>query len=405
MTKPLTTINLSAHNLLRKPFRTACIVLVVAVMVFALFGGAILSASLENGLRSLKARLGADLAVVPLDHESDYEGIILTGEPERFYLDQSVAGKIAKVEGVEKVTSQFYISTLAAACCTVPVQVIGFDPKTDFVVQPWIKKVYDKEINAGELVVGSDIVVKDSKTLKFFNRTYKVVAQLDKTSTGMDQSVYANMDTIKTLVADAEKVGMKLSVNVNGGDIDHSISAVLVKISDGYDAETVTTNIHQTLDGVSVVKSKSIFSSTAHSINMILKAFDIVIAVLWVLATMVLIVIFSVTIHARKREFALLRIVGATRKKLVVIVLGEALLAGGVGGVSGIVLASLVVFPFSTYIKNQMNLPYLLPHFGLILGIAALSLLASFLIGPLTAAYGAARISRAEVYATMREGE
>ena len=85
--KPLTTRQLSKNNLRSNPFRTVCLVMVVAVLSFTMYGGAILSQSLKNWLYSLKNRLGADLAVVPLEHESQYEGIILSGEPSRFYFD------------------------------------------------------------------------------------------------------------------------------------------------------------------------------------------------------------------------------------------------------------------------------------------------------------------------------
>ncbi|MFV0412342.1 MAG: ABC transporter permease, partial [Oscillospiraceae bacterium] len=92
--KPINTGRLSARNLAANPFRTAGLVLVVAALSFALFGGAVLSASLTNGMYSLKERLGADLAVVPLEHEADYEGIILSGEPSRFYFSNTVQQQI-----------------------------------------------------------------------------------------------------------------------------------------------------------------------------------------------------------------------------------------------------------------------------------------------------------------------
>jgi putative ABC transport system permease protein len=80
-------------------------------------------------------------------------------------------------------------------------------------------------------------------------------------------------------------------------------------------------------------------------------------------------------------------------------------IAGVSGGAAGIVLASLVVFPFSTLISERLELPYLdAPPSGIIL-LAAGSLLLSALVGPLASLYSALRIGRAETYFTMREGE
>jgi putative ABC transport system permease protein len=100
-----------------------------------------------------------------------------------------------------------------------------------------------------------------------------------------------------------------------------------------------------------------------------------------------------------------LRILGATRKKLAGVVLSESAIAGIVGGAAGILLASLAVFPFSTLISERLELPYLdapLFHIApLVLG----SLFLSVSAGPLASLYSALRISGAETYFTMREGE
>lgn len=403
--RPLTTRRLAVQNLIKNPFRTFCLLFVVFLLSFTIFGGAILSHSLKNGLGSLKERLGADLAIVPLEHESDYEGIILSGEPERFYFDKSMEEQIVKVEGVSKVSSQFYISTIAAACCAVPVQVIGFNPDTDFVIQPWITKVYGKEIEDGQIIAGSDIVLNDTGSLQFFNHFYPVVAQLDKTSTGMDYSVYANMNTIQMFIAGAREVGLNLNVDVYDTDIDNSISAVLVKVEKGYDADTVTTNIRRQISEVSVVKSKNVFSSTANNMDVFLTFINSIRFVLWVLAILVLTFLFSLSTHTRKREFALLRSLGATKKKLYSIVITEAFLISIAGGVLGTVFASLMVFPFSTYIGKSLHLPYLVPDAVTVLKLLVINFIVSFAVGPVTATYSAIKLSRVDAYVSIREGE
>ncbi|WP_342756529.1 ABC transporter permease [Kineothrix sedimenti] len=402
--KPLTTIRLSVHNLQRNPFRTACLIFIVMLLSFTTFGGSLMSQSLRNGLGSLKERLGADLAVVPLDHEADYEGILLSGEPEKFYFDQSIEEQIEKVEGIDKVSSQFFISTLAAACCSVPVQVIGFDPDTDFVIQPWIAKVYREQIGDGQIIAGSDIVLNDTGTLQFFDDTYQVVAQLEKTSTGMDYSVYANMNTIKMLVAGARAAGMNLSVDVYGTDVDRSVSTVLVKIKEGYDADEVTTNIRRQISGISIVKSQNVFASTANNMDVLLTFIHAITLLLWLLAVFLLAAMFLAITNGRKKELALLRSVGATRGKICGIVLMEAFTISVMGGLLGTAAAVLILFPFSTYTRERLGLPYLLPNAAITLRLLGMSLLLSFAAGPLAAAYAAVKGSRAEVYASIREG-
>lgn len=403
--KSLTTSQLSKSNLLRNPFRTVGLVIVVSLLSFTTFGGAILSESLKNGLGSLKNRLGADLAVVPLEHESQYEGIILSGEPSRFYFDRSMEQQVRNVEGVEEVSPQLYLSSLSAACCSFPVQVIGFDPKTDFVVEPWIAKVYVKDLETGQLIAGSDIVLNDSGTLKFFNDTYPVAAQLEKTSTGMDYSVYANMETMRLLLDGARETGMNLSVDVFDTDIDHSISTVLVKLKEGYDADSVTTNIRRQISGISIVKSKNMFHSASNQISVLITFVHAVSYALWVIAVFVLAVMFTVIVNGRKKEFALLRSLGATRVKLCKLVLAESLMISVFGGVLGAFLASLVVFPFSTYIGESLHLPYLLPDVVSVIQLLVVSLILTIAAGPVAAIYSAGKVSRTEASVLIREGD
>ena len=132
---------LSFINLKRHPLRSGGLIAITAVLAFFAFGGSILSLSLDGGLESISTRLGADIMVVPLGYDKEAEGVILRGEPSYFYFDKSVEKQLAKVEGVEKVTSQFFLTSSNQDCCALPVQFIGFDPDTDFAVQPWIKEM------------------------------------------------------------------------------------------------------------------------------------------------------------------------------------------------------------------------------------------------------------------------
>jgi len=400
--KSLSDRRLAINNLKRKIFRTTCLGIVVAMLSFTLFGGSILTASLKNGMSSMKQRFGADLMVVPKGYEAQTEGILLKGEPKYFYFDKSVAEEIAKVEGVELVTSQFFLTSLSAACCSTKVQLIGFNPKTDFVIQPWVSKTYSGAIGDGQLIVGSDIVLENNNTLKFYGQSYPIAAQLEKTSTGLDSSVFMNMDTMQKLFAGAKKVGMYFLDEQKPGS---SISTVLVKIDKNYDAEIVAKNIRSTVSKVEVVVPQKMISSIAKNLDSLVIYIQIFSIVLWILAAVILGIVFSVTINERKKEFAVLRILGATRKKLIGILLTESLFISITGGIVGTLIASISIFPFSTYIGDKLQLPYIQPHTSTILEILVLSLLLSIVIGPLTSGYSAIKISRAETYITMREGE
>jgi putative ABC transport system permease protein len=127
--------------------------------------------------------------------------------------------------------------------------------------------------------------------------------------------------------------------------------------------------------------------------------------VLWVLAIGVLILVFTVTLGARRREFSIYRVLGAPKTKLTWLIFCEAALTSLWGTLAGMGLAALIFFPFSSYIRSLLALPFLQPSLVKLLAVAALSFIISFCIGPIASAYAAIRLGRSEIYTAMREGE
>jgi putative ABC transport system permease protein len=399
--KPLTTFQIALKNLSGKPWSTFALVAFIGILAFALFGGSVLSNSLNNGINSLEARLGADIAVIPPGHESEYEGIILSGAPVKFYFNKDMERRISGINGVAHCTSQFFLASLAASCCSEEVQLIGIDYDTDFVIKPWISQVYGSQIKDGELIIGDAITVENEKTLTFFDHEMKVAARLAKTASGMDSSVYVNMNTMRVLVEAAREKG----AIADDMDIGDAISAVLVKVPSDYDIETVYDNIRWDAPDVGLVKSQSIVASIAGNLNIVSGMIRSVAAVLGILAVLILVILFSVFTLIRKKEFAVMRILGATRSKLAGVVLCEALIVSLYGAISGIILAALMVLPFSSYWGKRMGLPFLMPGAGELIELSVIALILSAVAGSVAVAYSAYKVSRAETYATMREGE
>ena len=400
--KPLNTVNIAFHTLKRKPFRTTGLILLVALFAFTLFGGTVLSQSMENGMDNLSKRMGADILAVPYGYEADIQSALLRGEPSTFYFDADTTEKVESVEGVEAVSPQLYIATLSAGCCSYPLQQIGFDPKTDFIIQPWMSGSLEHSLADGEIVIGSNISAKVGQKLKFFDQTYLVAARLDKTGMGFDNSVFMNLTTAKQVVRNSERIQAH-PVAEN----DNLISSVIIKIKSGYTGKDVANNILQAYakEGVHVVVAKNMISDISGSLRGLTTYILILAGVLWVLAVGVLIIVFSVTLNGRKREFSIFRVLGATRSKLVKLILCESCLISIFGTAAGMTAAALVVFPFSTYISTLLALPYLQPSPGALFLMAALSFLISFATGPIASAYAAVQIGSSEIYTTMKEGE
>ena len=392
---------LSLKNLRRKPARTAALIALAAFLSFSIFGGSLVVLSLQNGLKSYEARLGADIVVVPGQARSHgtFESILLGGIPGYFYMDGAYYEKIASREGVAAASPQFYLASTSAGCCSVPVQLIGFDPETDFVIQPWIQNSYGGSVGDYDLLVGSGINVPDDRTLKFYNIACRVVAQLDETGTGLDNAVYANMNTIRAMMKGASAEGFRYY----DGNPNDAVSSVLIKVADGYRIEDVTNDINIHVRRVEASQARSMVSSIAGGLHHTSRIIGALVAVIWVLAIGILMIAFVMIANERTKEFAVLRVVGASEKQLRRLILTESIMVSGAGALCGVVLSALIVLPFGSLIKKSLDLPYLMPGMSVVAALLLGSVLLSVLAGALTSGLSARRLTRSETGLILRE--
>lgn len=394
---------LSMKNLRRKPARTAALIILTAFLSFAVFCGSIIVASLQNGLGSYEARLGADIIVVPNEARSrgTLDDILLQGIPGYFYMDSSRLDKIRTIDGVETASPQFYLATSSAGCCSTSVQIIGFDPETDFSIRPWIRESFTGNIGDNDLIVGSNISVPASRKLTFYNTECSVVAQLDQTGTGLDSAIYANMATIKEMMKNAQALGFNYFDGVNA---DNAVSSVMIKVKDGYSIEDVTGDINIHVRRVEATQAKTMVSGIAGGLSSVSGIIGALIVMVWILAVAILMIVFTMITNERTKEFMVLRVMGASQKMLTGLIRTESAVITGIGAVAGTALACVVVFPFSGVIRSELGLPYLLPGAPVIIAIALGAIAASVLAGFITSFITGKRISARETGLALREG-
>jgi len=394
---------LSLKNLKQRPARTAALILLAAFLSLSIFGGSIIVMSLQNGLNSYEARLGADVVVVPGNARSrnTLDGILLQGIPGQFYMDNSILEKVSAREGVEAATPQFYLASVTASCCSTKVQIIGFDPETDFFIQPWIRRSYGGELGDLDLIVGYNVNIPTDGYLTFYNTKCRVVAQLDETGTGLDTAVYANMNTIRTMMNAALDLGYN---HFDGINVDRAISAVMVKVADGYSAESVTNDINIHVRKADATQASTMVSSIAGGLSGVSGVIGALTVMLWIMSIAILVIAFVMIANERVKEFAVLRVMGASQKMLGRLLRLESAIISAVGAILGVAIAALVVFPFSSLIHSRLDLPYLLPGGGAIAALAVGSVLLAVLAGSLTSAISVRRITRNDTGLILREG-
>ncbi len=351
---------LPLKNIFSYKKRTIGLTLILVILTMSLFGGSIFIKSLNNGLDSLNERLGADIIVLPKDAESevDLQNLLLQGTPGYFYMDKNILNDLESIEGVDRISTQYFLVSANADCCSVKVQIIGFDEETDFTIKPWLHESYQGVLKDNEIIVGSMLSTKVGHTLRLYGKEFLVVGKLEKTGTGLDTAVYTTGDTVKTLIEAAEDKGISILSKQSPDDV---ISSVYIDVKDGYDIDTIVSDINLNNSEVKAVRARTMMTSTSDRLGVISSAISFFVKIIWVFAAIILIAAFYIITGERKKEFAALRVIGVSRKKLGVLVMSEAIIIGIIGSVFGIIITGAFMYSFSVLIGSRLDLPYLLP--------------------------------------------
>ena len=390
-------------NIAHNKGRTAGLVALVALMSFIVLGGILVTTCLQNGLKSLEERLGADIIVAPAEakSKSNLESVLLDGTPGYFYMDKSYYDKVASLEGVEKASPQYYLATVKAGCCSMPVQVIGYDPKTDFTITPWIARSYKDDLGREDVVTGSNITGSAGSTILLYGVECRIVARLDETGTSLDNAVFATNETLCDLIEGSRKQGISVLADYDPKQV---ISTVQLKIADGYSVSDIADSINLHARGVTAVQTKAMMSGVADGVAGVARMVSALIVILAIASFVALVIAFLVAGKQRAREFAILRVIGASRNRLVRVVLVEALVQSALGAAIGCILGLVVVIAFNSTFESVLGLPFLLPAMPAVCAWTAAVFIASLVAGSLASAYSAFRLSKADPGTNLREG-
>ena len=398
----LNSKEIAFKNIQNKSVRSASLIILTAILTLVLFLSSFLILSLRNGMHSLANRMGADIIVVPEGYDSKIRGAILRGEPNTFFLDKSVVEKIRKIDGVEIATPQLFIATLSAGCCSFPIQVIGFDSDTDFVVKPWLATQAKLPLEKGEVLVGHNIVGDMHEHVKFFNQEFIIRGRLAKTGMGFDNTVFVNFEEARRLVKEYEKV-----LKLEDKDHENMISCVMIKVDNSVDPVEIQNNIRNEFAGQGVypLLSQSMMNEVSTSTQDMIKYVYILIALVWLLVFLVLTLVYSITIKERKREFATLRILGASKKHLRRIILSEIFTINISGAACGSVLGLIISILFGTWFSQSFKMPFLAPNV-LTLAIIFIAVFAiGTIMGPLSSLKKKKKMNAEELGLLLRQND
>ena len=153
-----------------------------------------------------------------------------------------------------------------------------------------------------DVVIGNTVdwtSAAQDDVIRFYDTECHVIGQFVPTGSTLDSAVYMNFDTCKALIQACREKGMFKYENL---DADAVISSVMIRVKAGYDIESVADEIRNKVDGVCVASSTNMVSGIAESLNKVSGTVSVLILVFWLLGVLMVILIFTLMMNARKRD-------------------------------------------------------------------------------------------------------
>ncbi|MHB8792706.1 MAG: ABC transporter permease [Thermoleophilia bacterium] len=399
--KRLGLLYLAAQNLRRKPFRSFVTIAIVGLAAGTLFSATLLIGSVDRSLEVGMERLGADLLVVPEGYQESGQAALITGAPTSFYMDGGILDQVKNVPGVDQASPQLFIESMVSSqCCTGHVQLVGYDPDSDFVVNPWLKDNLQRTLGKDEVVIGSLILANKGEQVHFYGHDFDVAGVLDATGMGVDESVFMSLDTAYLMAQESAQLA-ESPLDVKPGQI----SSVLVKMAEGTNVDQLTQRIKTSVPGTTVITANELSRSVTDRISGFKRGFIAVDAIVWIMSLLTIAAIFSMIVNERQREIGLLRAMGSSKQFVFRLMLTEAVFLTAAGGIAGIFVGGAALFIFKAVITSSLGIPYLWPPILTFVKLMVITMFLAIISGAVASLYPALSSSRLEPYAAIRQGE
>jgi putative ABC transport system permease protein len=282
--------------------------------------------------------------------------------------------------------------------------IIGFDPQTDFTVLPWIEEKVEAPLQMDQAIVGGSSSYDVGDEIFFYGQKLRVYGKLGRTGVGLyDNAIFINIEKAYSMAEASHKVPGVAPLKIVRGQI----SASLVQLEIGAKLPFISFTISKNPD-VKVITAGNIITSVRQNLVALFSS-TLVLSVVLILAnTLMISAIFSTIINERKRELGLLRAVGARKISIFGLILYEATLLTGGGGVLGVAVGIVIMRIFQrTIIFNMksLNMPYIWPSLTSIVLLALAAIGIAVIVGIVGTFYPALRGSRLQPYDAIRAGE
>ncbi|GMB00715.1 ABC transporter permease [Pelosinus sp. IPA-1] len=390
-------------NLLHRKLQSFAILFSIAtgvaiiLCVWALYNG------VSFGMDISKQRMGADIVIIPGGATIEPSLVLFGGAVANTYMPQKNVDAIRSIPGVHKATPQFFTHSLTADCHDIGTnnRMIGYDPTSDWIVGPWLKKLQKTDLKDNEVILGAKVPTWTQNKIMILGTWYDIVTVAEETGTTLDYSLFVSMAEARRVV---NKTPALKSIWEKQGPPAELISTVLVQVDESANIMDIVTKIQQ-VDYVQTI----VAADVKKRIN---DQFTVLIGLLGGIGLLVVLLslfqlfsrFYTLTVD-RQAEWGLYLALGASSQEISSIIVGEAVILAFAGSLAGLILGGGLYKLSLILLQSYQSFPFVEPawHF---FAIASLLLIGIFsALGALAAWLPAYRGSQVDPSTVMTHGE
>jgi putative ABC transport system permease protein len=414
-------VRLAAQNVGRRRLRAIFLGAAVMLGVGIGFASFVAGWALWQGMAQSFSRMGADLVVVPRATLVNITASLLTVQPTDETLAANLAARIAAIPGVAQVAPQRIVPARVEGD---NVNLIAFGPAQDFSVLSWLEARQPGAVEG--LIAGGALPARLGQTLSVCGMPMRVVGRLGKTGVGpFDESYFLSFDALADIVsfcrtsdarnqpAAAAKVddappipGMShADPNVCSPDLQlDRVSAFLLQLSPGAKMEDVKFALAR-LPDIKIVEGNGVLTSSRQALSTLLIGVAVFTAFQLTALLILVSLLFSAIVQERYREVGLLRAMGAKPNQVMTIILAEAAVITGLGGLAGLGFGAAVLLTFARslgFYFALLGVPFSWPPAAVLEASAVLAIVFSAVLGLVGAFLPAWRVRQMPPYALIQ---
>jgi putative ABC transport system permease protein len=400
-------ISLALQNLGRRKARSLLLIASVAIGSAVVFTGATLMQSIDRSMSVGFTRMGADMMVVPEGALTNITAALLVVEPTELVLDADALAK-ANLASVGRYAAQKIVRVEHSGIGShhESVDLIGFDPARDFTIQPWLVERINRGLQPGDVILGAERDAPLGSQLLIFGKPHTVYGRLGRTGVGThERGVFMPFATLEALAA-------VIHGPMSGGGAappaalaPGKVTGFLVELAPGATALQARFAILSALSGAKVVAGDTTLSGIRQGLAALLDGILALMALMFVSTALMVSVLFSAIVTERRGELGLLKAIGARRSQVIGMMMTEAVLATGVGGLLGVALGVLMLRLFErslVYYLEKLGVPFVWLDTPRTIAFAVGAIVLASVIGALGVLYPAWRASRRDAYDLVR---